>query len=653
MRPRDPRAMSNFFGSRQQASPQQGAQAQASPQAASPARPFLSPPGAGSPVQDAASFFRRTSQRTGAPHSPRRRVPERPPNRRPSSGGSPDLARNVTCRRGKPDAAAASRVAELEGENVALKREIEALRLAVARSPGSAFFCSPDRDLAQARAEEQAIPPPRPDLGQQMRRLTKEKRRRHMLRDSIMHTVEEDEGGGGLDGQRSTIRVTKEKISRQASIGTARVLHTLPATPRAGGMDLLLRVVAVFREPLRSEHTEYLGSSRFADDLLELSARAGRRFEAEPRVLRLESPAYVFGDTHGNLEDLHFFSDHIWKLGVSLTAGSLVFLGDYVDRGLSSLEVVAYLFALKCLEPAKVWLLRGNHETRDVNGWKEHYGDRSFLWQCEHRFGPQLGPLVWEGVNAAFDRLPLAALVDDDIFCIHGGIPRRPPPGPRPFCADADAKTRLELLDMGPKVITINPPDVDADPALQQMASECLWSDPAQEDQEDDLGDSGYGESLRGGGTVCFGMRAIEDFLEETGCSFIMRAHEAHAYGVNLSKGATVFTIFSTSKDHHQGRMAMCGCILVDIEKIQVINRSPHYRNHYVHKRNSMSLIGLPQSELAKRKNLGLVVDECDDSDDEAFEEADEYDDDELLYNYDDPTSQFRENPVLGGTDGP
>ena len=106
--------------------------------------------------------------------------------------------------------------------------------------------------------------------------------------------------------------------------------------------------------------------------------------------MRLESPAYVFGDTHGNLEDLHFFSDHIWKLGVSLTAGQLLFLGDYVDRGLSSLEVVAYLLALKCLEPQKVWLLRGNHETRDVNGWEEHYGDRSFLAQCKNRLGSPL-----------------------------------------------------------------------------------------------------------------------------------------------------------------------------------------------------------------------------------------------------------------------
>jgi hypothetical protein len=52
--------------------------------------------------------------------------------------------------------------------------------------------------------------------------------------------------------------------------------------------------------------------------------------------------------------------------------------------------------------------------------------------------------------------------------------------------------------------------------------------------------------------------------------SFIIRAHEAHAHGVSLSKAAKVFTVFSTSKDHGQGKKAMAGCILVDTDKIQV-----------------------------------------------------------------------------------
>lgn len=518
---------------------------------------------------------------------------------------SPEESPQITTRSARRARhAGGDRVGELEAENAQLRAEID--RLKTQKRP-------------VRRSNSMTGRPKR----------TAEKKRRHLLRDSIMHTVEEDaEGDGG-----SQVRITRNKISRQASIGTATVLKQMPSTPRPAGFSLELptRVVAVFREPNRVEHTEYLGSSQFADDILNLARQAGRRFEREPRVLQLESPAYVFGDTHGNLEDLHFFSDHIWKLGISLTAGQLVFLGDYVDRGQSSLEVVAYLLALKCLEPQKVWMLRGNHETRDVNGWEEHYGDRSFLWQCKHRFGDELGPVVWEGVNACFDRLPLCAVIDEEIVCLHGGMPRRPPPGPRPFCADADSKTRLELLNMVPSVITINPPDNSIDADLQQMASECLWSDPAVEEQEPDLNEEGYGESLRGGGTVCFGHAAIKGFLEETGCAFIVRAHEAHAHGVSLSKGAKVFTVFSTSKDHHQGRQASCGCILVDVEKIQVINKSPSYRNHFVHKRNSMSLIGIPQDEISKRKLVGLVVDD-DDDDDDGVEYLDDSEDDEDIF---------------------
>ncbi|CAM9842118.1 unnamed protein product, partial [Discosporangium mesarthrocarpum] len=95
------------------------------------------------------------------------------------------------------------------------------------------------------------------------------------------------------------------------------------------------------------EHANYLTSVMFARDVLRLCARVGPIFENEPRCIFIQSPVYVFGDIHGNLEDLNFFADNIWKLGMNLTAGKFLFLGDYVDRGMSGLECLAYLFALK------------------------------------------------------------------------------------------------------------------------------------------------------------------------------------------------------------------------------------------------------------------------------------------------------------------
>jgi len=166
------------------------------------------------------------------------------------------------------------------------------------------------------------------------------------------------------------------------------------------------------------------------------------------------------------------------------------------------------------------------------------------------------------------------------------------------------------------------------DDAYQQVASDCIWSDPASEDQEMHSVDpeNGFGESLRGGGAICFGNKAVTDFLQQQGFSYIMRAHEAHAEGVAVSKGARVFTVFSTSKDHNQGSQALAGCILVDGEKLQVINRSPAYKNQYVHRRNSVSLLSLSNSEIAKRAKLGLITADDDSSDDE---EWDDFDDDE------------------------
>ena len=62
-----------------------------------------------------------------------------------------------------------------------------------------------------------------------------------------------------------------------------------------------------------------------------------------------------------------------------------------------------------------------------MNGWEEHYKEKSFLFQCKMRFGAQVGEQIWEEINLAFDRLPFSAVIDHEIFCIHGGIPRPVP----------------------------------------------------------------------------------------------------------------------------------------------------------------------------------------------------------------------------------
>ena len=98
-----------------------------------------------------------------------------------------------------------------------------------------------------------------------------------------------------------------------------------------------------------------------------------------------------------------------------------------------------------------------------------------------------------------------------------------------------------------------------------------------------------------------------------------------------MSKGGKVFTIFSTSKDHNQGSKAMAGCILVDFENLQVINRSHAYKNVYVHRRDSVSIEQLSKQEIDDRTRLGLITEnpsiEEDEESEGSFEEFDESED--------------------------
>ena len=371
---------------------------------------------------------------------------------------------------------------------------------------------------------------------------------------------------------------SQHSVRRSRLIGRSASFHTqeeLAAAPVKQREPIFERLNAMFRP---SFDRRYFKSQNFADVMLQLCARMTTALCAEPRVLELASPVYVFGDLHGNFDDLKWFADHVFPLGMQLTAGTFLFLGDFVDRGEYGLEVLAYLWAQKLQHNTKLYMLRGNHETRAVNGWEDYYKEGSFLNQCKRRFGRDRGELIWEECNKVFDCLPLATIIDNEVFCVHGGIPR---PGNFLSTSSAGVVTdgRVDAIRALPCPIDIQPPTPGVTDSLNDLAFTLLWADPANEEQEytDVDAKTGFGDSARGGGTIIFGNKAVQTFLDMNSYKYIMRAHEATQQGVGVAKHARVLTVFSTSKDHGCGMNAQCGCVLVDKSRLLAINRSVEY----------------------------------------------------------------------------
>ena len=106
--------------------------------------------------------------------------------------------------------------------------------------------------------------------------------------------------------------------------------------------------------------------------MLRLIAEAAQVFQAQPTVIKLKPPTKVFGNIHGDYSDLMRFFE-LWKApSEEVEAGDIagfdyLFLGNYVDHGSQSLEVICLLLALKLKYPKQVFLLRGSHEDRNVN----------------------------------------------------------------------------------------------------------------------------------------------------------------------------------------------------------------------------------------------------------------------------------------------
>uniref|UniRef100_A0A1I8H9S6 Serine/threonine-protein phosphatase n=1 Tax=Macrostomum lignano TaxID=282301 RepID=A0A1I8H9S6_9PLAT len=144
------------------------------------------------------------------------------------------------------------------------------------------------------------------------------------------------------------------------------------------------------------------------EEIRALCLRSREIFLQQPILLELEAPLKVCGDIHGQYTDLL----RLFEYGGFPPESNYLFLGDYVDRGHQSLETICLLLAYKVKFPENFFLLRGNHECASIN---RIYG---FYDECKRRFSIRL----WKTFTDCFNCLPIAAVIDEKIFCCHGGL---------------------------------------------------------------------------------------------------------------------------------------------------------------------------------------------------------------------------------------
>ncbi|KAI2811307.1 hypothetical protein BLOT_002481 [Blomia tropicalis] len=277
------------------------------------------------------------------------------------------------------------------------------------------------------------------------------------------------------------------------------------------------------RKDVRNEVVNAISASvitRICEEVCEL-------LSAETRVLQVSTPTLVMGDIHGNMHDLLTFEMQLWPMAPAEIGPNVLFLGDYVDRGEFSIEVVLYLFCMKILAPNKFFLLRGNHEVRQIQKVF------TFEKECLDKYGTH-GPIVYETFNRAFDQLPFAAIIDESIYCAHGGIP----------CS----VTSIEELNRQPSLLS--DPEQEA-PAVWEI----LWSDPITAPEYQQLSEfmnkkdgSGYLPNMKRSTAFYFSEIATNNFLKKNKLSRVIRAHEVINEGFRLNHRGSVITIFSCSR---------------------------------------------------------------------------------------------------------
>ncbi|OHS98140.1 Serine/threonine-protein phosphatase PP1 [Tritrichomonas foetus] len=226
--------------------------------------------------------------------------------------------------------------------------------------------------------------------------------------------------------------------------------------------------------------------------LSNLLNQSKEKFQKESTLLRIDGEVLIIGDLHGNILDLlRILNAHFY------THDKFLFIGDFVDRGDFSIEVISLLLALTIEHPTRFFLIRGNHEFQEINRKYGFYDEIMTEYKDESLFNK---------FNDVFNYLPIAAIVNSVNFCVHGGI--------------------AETLKNVSQIERLERPIVDFS---KQMIRDMMWSDPFDSDS------SMYGIGERGKG-CCYSYIACRIFFNDNPpLQKIIRGHECVNHGIKLS----------------------------------------------------------------------------------------------------------------------